>query len=77
VLIMHGGDNHATLPVGSQEFFDKAGSKDKQIKLYPGHYHDLLADIGKEECWPTSKRGWTSGCSGTLTPRAALAIYPP
>ncbi len=49
VLILHGGDDHATLPVGSQEFFDRAGSKDKQIKMYPGHYHDLLADVGKEE----------------------------
>jgi alpha-beta hydrolase superfamily lysophospholipase len=49
VLIMHGGDDHATLPVGSQEFFDRTGSKDKEIKLYPGHYHDLLADIGKEQ----------------------------
>jgi alpha-beta hydrolase superfamily lysophospholipase len=49
VLILHGSDDHATLPVGSQEFFDKAGSKDKQIKIYPAHYHDLLADVGKEE----------------------------
>jgi hypothetical protein len=25
-----------------------AGSKDKTLKLYEGHYHDLLNDIGKE-----------------------------
>jgi alpha-beta hydrolase superfamily lysophospholipase len=49
VLILHGTSDHATVPAGSQEFFDKASSKDKQIKLYPDHFHDLLADIGKEE----------------------------
>ncbi|MEJ0013478.1 MAG: lysophospholipase [Bauldia sp.] len=49
VLILHGTADHATLPVGSQEFFDKAGSKDKQIKIYKDHFHDLLADVGKEE----------------------------
>jgi len=38
----------ATLPAGSQFFFDKTGSADKTIKLYEGHYHDLLADLGKE-----------------------------
>ena len=24
------------------------GSKDKTLKLYEGHYHDLLNDVGKE-----------------------------
>ena len=35
-------------PSGSQFFFDHAGSADKTLKLYEGHYHDLLNDIGKE-----------------------------
>ena len=30
-------------------FFDMAGSKDKTLKLYEGHFHDLLNDVGKEE----------------------------
>ena len=38
-----------TKPSGSQVFYDKAGSVDKTLKLYEGHYHDLLNDIGKEE----------------------------
>ncbi len=39
----------ATKPgAGSQEFFDKAGSTDKTLKLYEGHFHDLLNDVGKE-----------------------------
>jgi acylglycerol lipase len=48
VLIMHGTVDKATMPEGSQFFYDTAGSKDKTLKLYKDHFHDLLADIGKE-----------------------------
>jgi len=48
VLIMHGTGDKITLPAGSQFFYDTAGSKDKTIKLYEGHFHDLLNDVGKE-----------------------------
>lgn len=49
LLIMHGTLDKATVPAGSQEFYDHAGSADKTLKLYEGHFHDLLNDIGKEE----------------------------
>jgi alpha-beta hydrolase superfamily lysophospholipase len=49
VLIVHGTEDKATKPSGSQEFYDKAGSTDKTLKLYDGHFHDLLNDVGKEE----------------------------
>ncbi len=48
VLILHGTDDKATRPAGSQYFYDHAGSTDKTLKLYEGHYHDLLADIDRE-----------------------------
>ena len=48
VFILHGTVDKATLPSGSQYFFDTAGSKDKTLKLYDGHFHDLLNDYGKE-----------------------------
>ena len=48
VFIIHGTEDKATRPAGSQYFYDNAGSEDKTLKLYEGHYHDLLADIGKE-----------------------------
>jgi acylglycerol lipase len=48
VLIMHGTDDKATVCEGSQFFHDTVGSKDKTLKLYKEHYHDLLNDIGKE-----------------------------
>jgi acylglycerol lipase len=49
VLIIHGTADKATRHEGSEKFFDLAASTDKTLKLYDGHYHDLLADIGKEE----------------------------
>lgn len=49
VLILHGTADKATKPGGSQLFFDTAGSADKTLKFYDGHFHDLLADVGKEQ----------------------------
>jgi acylglycerol lipase len=48
VLIMHGTDDKATVCHGSEFFFETVGSTDKTLKLYEGHFHDLLNDIGKE-----------------------------
>jgi acylglycerol lipase len=49
VFIMHGTVDKATVPAGSQFFYEHAGSVDKTLKLYEGHYHDLLNDYGKED----------------------------
>jgi alpha-beta hydrolase superfamily lysophospholipase len=49
LLILHGTDDHATVCKGSEFFLAHAGSADKTLKLYEGHYHDLLNDLGKEE----------------------------
>jgi acylglycerol lipase len=48
VLILHGTADQATKPSGSQRFYDTVGSQDKTLKLYDGHYHDLLNDLDKE-----------------------------
>ena len=48
VLIMHGTADKVTVCHGSEFFHQTAGSKDKTLKLYEGHAHDLLADVGKE-----------------------------
>ena len=48
VLILHGTADKATRPSGSQRFYEMAGSRDKTLKLYDGHFHDLLNDIDKE-----------------------------
>lgn len=48
LLILHGTEDKATRPAGSQYFYDNAGSADKTLKLYEGHYHDLLADLDND-----------------------------
>ena len=48
VFIIHGTDDKATRPEGSQYFYDNVGSEDKTLKLYEGGYHDLLNDIDRE-----------------------------
>jgi alpha-beta hydrolase superfamily lysophospholipase len=48
VLIIHGTADKATRPAGSQYFYDTAASTDKTLKLYEGHFHDLLNDIDRE-----------------------------
>ena len=44
LLILHGTADKATKVSGSRYFMDHASSNDKQLKLYEGHYHDLLND---------------------------------
>ena len=48
LLILHGTADKATRPDGSKMFHDRAGSADKTLKLYDGHAHDLLNDLGRE-----------------------------
>jgi acylglycerol lipase len=48
LLILHGTADKAAKFEGSQFFYDKAGSADKTLRLYDGHFHDLLNDIDKE-----------------------------
>lgn len=48
VLILHGTADRVTKPSGSRVFYESAGSADKILKLYEGHFHDLLNDVGKE-----------------------------
>jgi len=48
LLILHGTEDRAAKPSGSRLFHRLAGSTDKTLTLYEGHFHDLLRDIGKE-----------------------------
>ena len=57
LLILHGTVDKATKPSGSQLFYERAGSADKTLKLYEGHFHDLLNDVGKEKVMGDIK-GW-------------------
>src|SRR6185503_6382754 len=49
LLILHGTADKVTKPSGSKEFFDRAGSSDKTLTLFEGPFHDLMADVGKQQ----------------------------
>jgi alpha-beta hydrolase superfamily lysophospholipase len=49
LLILHGTADKATNPKGSEQFYAEAGSKDKTLKLYEGHAHDLLNDYDRDK----------------------------
>jgi alpha-beta hydrolase superfamily lysophospholipase len=48
LLILHGTKDATTRPSGSEFFHENAGSSDKTLKLYDGHFHDLLNDVDRE-----------------------------
>ena len=68
LLILHGTADKVTKPAGSKAFFEQAGSKDKTLKLYEGHFHDLLADVGKQQVM-ADIQAWIDAHMGTELPR--------
>ena len=48
-LILHGTDDQATNPQGSQNLYDAISSTDKTLKLVAGGHHELLNDEKKAE----------------------------
>ncbi|KAG9144459.1 hypothetical protein Leryth_014503 [Lithospermum erythrorhizon] len=48
-FVLHGTADRVTDPLASQELFDEAPSKFKDIKLYEGFLHDLLFEPEREE----------------------------
>jgi len=67
LLILHGTADKVTKPSGSKEFYEKAGSSDKTLKLYEGHFHDLLADVGKQQVM-ADIQAWINRHLETITP---------
>jgi alpha-beta hydrolase superfamily lysophospholipase len=49
IIMMHGTADRITNPDGSHQLNAVALSKDKTLKLYEGHYHDLLHDLGNSD----------------------------
>jgi alpha-beta hydrolase superfamily lysophospholipase len=71
LLILHGTSDRATRPEGSRLFLEHAGSADKTLKLYEGHYHDLLRDLGKEAVMDDINAWITARLPGGLEAREA------
>lgn len=48
LLILHGSDDHIADIEGSKEFYARAGSDDKTLKIYEGLYHEILNEPEKD-----------------------------
>lgn len=48
-LVMHGSDDSIVSPTGSQALHDKAGARDKTLRIFDGGFHELFNDLDKEE----------------------------
>jgi len=49
VLVLHGGADKIADPQGSVSFYGSCGSADKQYKIYPGAYHEIMNEINMDE----------------------------
>lgn len=49
LLVLHGGADKINAVSGSEAFYSAAGSKEKQVLIYKGFYHEILNEIGKEK----------------------------
>ena len=50
-LIVHGGADALADAQGSQALHAALGSRDKQLRIYPEAYHEILNDYGHESVW--------------------------
>ena len=49
LLLQHGEDDRVALPDGTRWFFERVTHPDKELKTYPGGYHNLFIDINWRE----------------------------
>ncbi|MHA1665181.1 MAG: lysophospholipase [Candidatus Njordarchaeales archaeon] len=49
ILILHGGDDKIVPPESSEIFFNNLKIERKERIVYPGFYHEILNEIGKEK----------------------------
>ena len=74
LLILHGTADKVTRPDGSEQFHREAGSSDKTLKLYQGHFHDPLNDLGREQVmddianWITARLPQSAQADAQLPP---------
>ncbi|MCX7681191.1 MAG: lysophospholipase [Anaerolineae bacterium] len=48
-LIVHGSEDRLVPPEGSRLFYERMTLADKELRVYPGYYHELFNDVGKEQ----------------------------
>jgi alpha-beta hydrolase superfamily lysophospholipase len=51
VLVMHGTEDKLASAEATKRLFEKIGSKDKELIIYPGFYHELFNEPEKRELY--------------------------
>lgn len=75
-LVIQGGEDHVADPAGSAKWAKMAPSGLVELRLYPGLYHEVLAEVGRTEII-ASMIDWLGGPidapgnAGATTPRHA------
>jgi alpha-beta hydrolase superfamily lysophospholipase len=59
ILLQHGEADQVALPDGTRWFFERITSPDKELKTYPGGYHNLFVDLNWKEVLEDI-HGWIS-----------------
>ena len=67
VLFMHGDKDVITSHRATEELYQKCGSADKTLSIYPGGYHELHHDSEKEK-WLKEVQGWLDSKTPTARP---------
>jgi alpha-beta hydrolase superfamily lysophospholipase len=49
IFLIHGGADPLNSPEGTRKFFEKVPFPDKQMKIYPGSYHEVHNDLDHEQ----------------------------
>lgn len=49
LLVMHGTEDRLASVDATKRLFERAGSSDKELVIYPGYYHELFNEPEKEE----------------------------
>ncbi len=49
ILVMHGTDDRLASVDATRRMFERIGSSDKELAIYPGYYHELFNEPEKQE----------------------------
>jgi alpha-beta hydrolase superfamily lysophospholipase len=59
VLVMHGTEDKLASCEATKRLFEKIGSKDKELIIYPGYYHELFNEPEKHQLYERATQ-WLS-----------------
>lgn len=81
LYIFHGTADRLTAPWASEQFHGNAGSQDKTLRLYPGHFHETLNDLGRQQVideltqWLLQHLPGTPAAPSAQSPQPALGAH--